>query len=124
MAGTALGELTPCSRVIDIDLRYPHPHGCNAVAEMRHDAMQRDMLSQRRVRAIRTAAAFSSGEHRRVVGVPVVCSFGTTPSLFPRSGVSYKLRALHAGIKVTWSLAAEVVPLGKRENGPYGRPMP
>jgi hypothetical protein len=42
--------------------------------------------SARKVRTIRTAAAFSSGLYLRVVGFPGDCSFGMTPSSFPRSG--------------------------------------
>lgn len=54
--------------------------------------------SARSVRTIRTAAAFSSLEYRRVVGFPIACSLGMTPSSFPRSGVSNKLRALHCSV--------------------------
>lgn len=49
--------------------------------------------SARRVRTIRTAAAFSSSEYRRVVGLPGGCSLGMTPSSFPRSGASTGPRA-------------------------------
>ena len=51
--------------------------------------------SARRVRTIRTAAAFSSGEYRRVVGFPDPSFDTMTPSSFPKSGVSNKARALH-----------------------------
>ena len=44
--------------------------------------------SARNVRTIRTAAAFSSALYLRVVGFPGDCSFGMTPSSFPRSGAS------------------------------------
>ena len=47
------------------------------------------------VLALAIPRAFSSGEYRRVVGFPAVCSFGITPSSFPRSGVSNKLSAVH-----------------------------
>jgi hypothetical protein len=46
------------------------------------------------VRTIRTAAAFSSGLYLRVVGFPGDCSFGMTPSSFPRSGASRISRAI------------------------------
>src|SRR5271166_2588714 len=45
--------------------------------------------SARKVRTIRTAAAFSSGLYLRVVGLPGDCSFGMTPSSF------HKVRSLH-----------------------------
>lgn len=51
--------------------------------------------SARSVLTIRTAAAFSSDEYRRVVGFPDPCLDTMTPSSFPRSGASNKLRALH-----------------------------
>ena len=44
--------------------------------------------SLRSWRTNRTARAFSSGEYRRVVGLPGVRSFPMTPSSFPRSGAS------------------------------------
>ncbi len=50
--------------------------------------------SARNARTIRTAAAFSSGLYRRDVGFPGTCSFGMTPSSFPRSGASTYPRAI------------------------------
>ena len=41
-------------------------------------------VSARNDRTIRTAAAFSPAEYRRVVGFPDTCSLNMTPSLFPR----------------------------------------
>lgn len=40
------------------------------------------------MRTIRTAAAFSSGLHLRLVGFPGDCCFGMAPSSFPRSRAS------------------------------------
>ena len=56
--------------------------------------------SARSVRTIRTAASFSSWLYRRVCGFPGVCSFGMTPSSFPRSGASKKPSAVHPPICV------------------------
>lgn len=69
--------------------------------------------SARRVRTIRTAAAFSSGLYLRVVGFPGDCSFGMTPSSFPRSGASTFPRAIQDTGFV--DLAGEQGLLGQRE---------
>src|SRR5215213_4833713 len=53
--------------------------------------------SARSARTIRTAAAFSSSEYRRVVGLPFDTSSGMAPSSFPRSGASKQPRAVHLG---------------------------
>ena len=55
---------------------------------------------------VRTAAAFSSGLLRRVVGFPGVVSFGMSPSSVPNDGDSKRPRAVH-------SLSPEI-GLGKR----------
>ncbi|MCJ0950695.1 hypothetical protein MTX37_32910, partial [Rhodococcus sp. ARC_M8] len=41
-----------------------------------------------------TAPAFSSGEYRRIVGLPDTRSFGMLPSSFPRPEVSTEPRAI------------------------------
>ncbi|MBW4818858.1 hypothetical protein, partial [Rhodococcus qingshengii] len=43
-----------------------------------------------------TAPAFSSGEYRRIVGLPDTRSFGMLPSSFPRPEVSTEPRAIQS----------------------------
>ncbi len=72
--------------------REPFPHGINEQRE-RLELIERSVDGVN-VASRRRAAQRDRTESVGVLGLPTVCSFGITPSSFPRSGVSNKLRAL------------------------------
>ena len=78
-------------------LPLPGPHRFHAIAELTGNPVHVPYSvpnSARKVRTIRTAAAFSSGLYLGVVGLPGDCSFGMTPSSFPRPGASRISKAI------------------------------
>jgi hypothetical protein len=95
-----------CVAVVDVGLAHPGAHRFHAVAECRATRCTVPSSvpsSARKVRTIRTAAAFSSGLYLRVVDSPA-----TVPSawLHPRS----KVRSLHDFQDASQPLAGAVAP--------------
>jgi hypothetical protein len=102
--------------VVDVALAHPGAHRFHAVAELAGNPVHRPMLGAQlgtQSAHIRTAAAFSSGLYLRVVGFPGDCSFGMTPSSFPRSVAS---RSATAGFTTSEAIGAQMcgaaVPVG------------
>ncbi|MDT5150581.1 MAG: hypothetical protein QOI01_2314 [Mycobacterium sp.] len=96
------GGHTAGEAVVAVGLAHAGPHRLDAIASLTRHSLHGPEIGTHSApkgpRTIRTADAFSSGVYLRVVGFPGDCSFGMTPTSFPRSGASTRTRPFSARV--------------------------